>query len=301
MHKFFRAIGFSEPLKILDRYNLIDDVLQKAQHRAFITDEEDSDVMLAELRLDLGEGYGICAAGIFGEDDEFMCEDLYPYLTGSGTSSVEEVSIEEKKVGDSFAGLVDDLNVGSTVIFHLLNGIEFLKSGWRMVDPIPGSSVTLYALCIEGTVMLPILKTDEERKEIRRRSRQRRKLMIKAREGDENAMQDLSMQDMDLYASVADKLQFDDVYTLVDSYFMPTGAECDLYSVMGEIVRCRETTNPMTMEKVWVLTVSTNDLRFDVCVNQMDLFGEPMHGRRFKGLIWMQGVLGLPQGDKDRF
>ena len=28
---------------------------------------------------------------------------------------------------------------------------------------------------------------------------------------------------------------------------------------------------------------------FDVCINSEDLMGEPAVGRRFKGVIWMQG------------
>lgn len=281
-------------MKIIDRYNLIDDVLSKAQSRSFITSEEDEEYMMAELRYDLGEGYGICASGIISEDEEFLCEALYPFYLGSGVSSIEEVSVEEKIEGNVYAGVIDDLNVGTTLIFHLLNSVEFLKSGCRQVDPIPGSTAILSALSVEGTVMLPIQKTEQERQEIRNRSRQRKKLMGKARSGDENAMQDLSVQDMEIYASVMDKLQYDDVYTLVDSYFMPTGAECDLYSVMGEIVQCRMTQNPITLEKVWLLTISCNELRFDVCINQLDLFGDPAPGRRFKGIIWMQGILQLP-------
>ena len=60
MHKYFRAIGFSEPMKTRDTYNLIDDVLEKAEHRAYITDPADEDSMLTELRMDYGNGYGIC-------------------------------------------------------------------------------------------------------------------------------------------------------------------------------------------------------------------------------------------------
>lgn len=32
-----------------------------------------------------------------------------------------------------------------------------------------------------------------------------------------------------------------------------------------------------------------NDIHLDVCVNQESLFGEPEVGRRFKGIVWLQG------------
>ena len=37
------------------------------------------------------------------------------------------------------------------------------------------------------------------------------------------------------------------------------------------------------------MTLCCNDLYFDVCINAADLIGEPQTGRRFKGVIWMQG------------
>ena len=37
------------------------------------------------------------------------------------------------------------------------------------------------------------------------------------------------------------------------------------------------------------MTVESNDLTFDVCINRKDLLGEPEVGRRFKGTVWMQG------------
>ena len=34
-----------------------------------------------------------------------------------------------------------------------------------------------------------------------------------------------------------------------------------------------------------------NDMQFDVCINKNDMLGEPKIGRRFKGIIWLQGQL----------
>ena len=96
MHKYFRAIGFSVPFKAHDAYNLIEDVLDKAEDRFYITDPLDEDSMLAELRYDFGFGYGICAIGVFDEDNEFNCEALFPYFISESVSSLEPVSVEER-------------------------------------------------------------------------------------------------------------------------------------------------------------------------------------------------------------
>ena len=101
--------------------------------------------------------------------------------------------------------------------------------------------------------MLPILKTEEEIEDSREKDLARRNLMNMARSGDEDAMKNLTMQDMDMYAVIMDKLQEDDIYTIVDSTFMPTGVECDLYSVLGEIEKCVKTRNSISGEEVWIL------------------------------------------------
>jgi hypothetical protein len=50
----------------------------------------------------------------------------------------------------------------------------------------------------------------------------------------------------------------------------------------------------MTGEEIYVMRLNCNDLQFDVCINRQDLFGEPKIGRRFKGVIWMQGFINYP-------
>jgi len=52
----------------------------------------------------------------------------------------------------------------------------------------------------------------------------------------------------------------------------------------------------MTSEEVYQMTVSCNDLVFNICINEKDLYGEPLAGRRFKGSIWMQGYINFPEG-----
>ena len=85
------------------------------------------------------------------------------------------------------------------------------------------------------------------------------------------------------------------MFSLVDTYFMPYGVECDQYSILGEITDCQMITNTLTGEKVYQMTVYCNELSFDLCINAEDLFGEPQVGRRFKGTIWLQGFINFPE------
>lgn len=72
---------------------------------------------------------------------------------------------------------------------------------------------------------------------------------------------------------------------------MPYGIECDQYNVMGEITECVQTTNSRTGERLYQLSLLCNDIAFDVCINEKDLMGVPEVGRRFKGVIWLQGKI----------
>ena len=100
---------------------------------------------------------------------------------------------------------------------------------------------------------------------------------------------------MDLYTTISKKIRKQDVYSLVDTYFMPYGVECDHYSVLGEVVSTRLVENKFTGESVYIMRINCNDLEFDVCINKEDLLGEPAVGRRFKGNIWMQGHINYPE------
>ena len=96
---------------------------------------------------------------------------------------------------------------------------------------------------------------------------------------------------MDSYAMVTGRLGREDVYSIVDTSFMPQGVECDIYQIVGNIVEASEVENLLTGEAVYDLTISCNDMVFHVAVNALDIEGEPKQGRRFKGRIWMQGRL----------
>ena len=86
----------------------------------------------------------------------------------------------------------------------------------------------------------------------------------------------------------------EDVFTLVDTYFMPYGAECDLYSILGEILLIENLTNSLTGDELVKLTLVCNEIILDICINKQDLYGEPAIGRRFKGIIWLQGNINYP-------
>lgn len=293
MHKYMRAIGFS---KLDDRrmqQKLITDVIINPTRRNY-TSKADDNALLAEFDKEFAPGMGIAVCGEFDEDDNFTYDYYYPYLTGSDISSVEDITVERHAEKESYAGVCDDLKVGVSLIFYLQNIVEYVKAMHTGALPIRGTTLSLSGLSIKGTVLFPIAKNEDDIIRSRNASRKREKLLAAARGGDEEAIENLTIDDMDMYTALSKKIREDDVFTLVDSYFMPYGVECDHYSILGEIIACEKIVNNLTLEEIVKMRVSTNDLNLDICINRKDLFGEPLVGRRFKGIIWLQGAINYP-------
>ena len=292
MHTFMRAIGFSKYTDRKKVKELIRDIVKKSDERGYTLNEDG--IMLGEFCKNFAEDIGIAVCGEFDDEDKFVYEYYYPYLRGTGITSMEDLTVERHAARESYAGVCDDMKLGMTMIFYLQNMIPYVnaKVGDRL--PIKGTTLTVAGLSTSGTIMMPIKKDPFLVSQVKKESLNRSKLIVAARKGDEDAIEKLTLEDMDMYTTISKKIQKEDVYSIVDTYFMPYGVECDHYSVLGEIMAVQERVNSLTGEEIYLLTILCNELTFDVAINKIDLFGEPQVGRRFKGFIWLQGKINFP-------
>ena len=293
MHKYLRAIGFSELKTRKDFEQLIEYIITNADSKTYV--EKDALCVLTEYRKLFGDNMGIIVNGEYDADNKFYFNYAFPYLYGDGITSEEDITIERHAEKESYAGVCDDIKVGVILIFYLLNCISYMRAEKAGLLPLKGTTLTLSALSCEGMIMMPIVKNESDKERIKKVSNNRNKLIAAARNGDEEAIESLTLEDMDTYTVISRKIHKEDVFSLVDSYFMPYGVESDKYSILGEILDCKSVTNIYTMEEVYQLTIDCNELIFNICINKKDLLGEPMAGRRFKGNIWLQGMVNFPE------
>ena len=211
------------------------------------------------------------------DGEEFEMEYYFPYLKGSGITSYEDIIVEKRMDRDMYLGVCEDVRVGISLIFHLINGMEYRQVKNSGGVSKKSTSLTLSAMALSGSILLPIKKNDYQLQSQQEEARNRMLL--------------LSAEDMDTYSKVSKKLMTNDVYTIVDTYFMPYGAECDQYSILGEILKIRSCRNERTGTELYVFTMDVNELQFDVCVPRNSIFGVPEVGRRFKANIWLQGII----------
>ncbi len=294
MHKYLRAIGFGQIKNRKQLQLLITDCIRTAKQRDYISLSEQEDFIFMECCKEFCEGMGIAVRGEFDENNNYIYDYYFPYLRGNYVSSEEDVSIERHAEKESYAGICDDLRIGVSLIFYFQNVISYLRYKERKQLPVKGTTLNLSALSCQGTVIMPIIKNEKEMKKVKQVSRNRSHLIAAARKGDEEAIENLTLEDMDTYTAISKKIRKEDVFSIVDTYFMPYGVECDQYSILGEIVESQKLQNHVTGEYVYHLTINCNELLFDLCINAEDLLGEPEVGRRFKGIIWMQGYINFP-------
>lgn len=288
MHKFLRAVGFSMYRKDRDIDNLLKNFTSDPSQVKRIQIDEDTN--LCEIREELAPDMGIAILGRMDQDGVFQKEYYYPYLLSHEMSSTAECSIQRHVEKETYGGLLDEYRVGISLIFYINNSFECRE---RILDQhaMDVESVNLSGLAIGGKILLPIQKTEKQREKSKVAAKDRNSLLEAAKNGDEDAMETLTIEDIDMYSQISRRIMKEDIYTIIDSCFMPCGIECDQYSVIGEITEIAVKTNKITEEEVYDFTLDCNDMTFHVAIAKKDLTGQPEVGRRFKGQVWMQGVV----------
>lgn len=287
MHQYLRAVGFSSLETKKQIRELMNDVIIDPNRKDYI--ETGNDSILVEYSKNYCPSCGITLRGEFDETNNLTLDFYYPFAVGEKISTTENISIERHAATDSYAGLTEDYRVGVTLIFYIQNCIELMKIKSEEEMEKLKTATCFSALSLGGTIMLPIKKDPRQKEKLMKASADRNKRIMAAKNGDEEAIEQLTLEDIDTYSAVSKRILTDDVFTLVDSYLMPYGVECDKYSILAEIDDFRLETNSLSGEEVYVLNLSCNSLPITLCINKKDLLGEPLVGRRFRGNIWMMG------------
>ncbi|MDD3173577.1 MAG: DUF3881 family protein [Herbinix sp.] len=297
MHSYLRAIGFSNINNRMDLNLLLDNIIEhQAKVRSIQIGETGS---LSEISMEYGEGMGITLRGEMDQNNKFHMEHYFPCLYGQYVSTREEVGINKRVDAEAYTGMCDDFRLGVSLIFYLQNVIDFLEKKKQNMPMSTSFPITLAALSLEGRILLPIEMDEVQVRNISAETKYRNNLIAEAKKGNQDAIDSLTIDDIDTYAMVSRRAKKEDVYSIVDTSFIPFGSESDNYSVIATITDSNLIMNANTKEEVYDLQLVCNDLNFRLCINKQDLLGEPMVGRRFKGNIWMQGSIAFCEQVKD--
>ena len=287
MHQYLKAIGFENIQTRKDLKKLLKEVEENFTHQTIVSYRPGED--FCEFQKEFGQDVGITLCGELDDKEHFEAAYYFPYFEGSGVTTYAEIDVQRKIEKEQYVGLCEDSKIGISLIFTLQNGVEYMREKQAGLAKDMQTSVTFSGLAQGGMILLPVNKNEQQILNEKRASDTRKELMNAARKGDQAAIETLTFDDMDLYSKVSKRLANEDVFSIVDTYFMPFGAECDMYSIMGEILEYRPTRNEITREDICIMKLDVNGLLFDVCVPKREVMGEPAVGRRFKGNVWLQG------------
>lgn len=289
MHKYLQAIGFGKLQNKKELKEILKQVEESFTHQIIVSYSTFTD--FCELQKEYGQNMGITICGELDEEDRFDADYYFPYFEGSGISTLTDVIVERRIDKNQYIGICEDPKVGISLIFCVQNGVEYMKEKQLGFLSGENTSITFSGLALSGTILLPVRKSEEQIKNQMEELSNRKNLISAARSGNQVAMETLTLDDIDTYSKVSRRLINEDVFSIVDTYFMPYGVECDLYSIMGEILAIRERENYLTKEKVYQMKLNVNELELDICVPKKKVLGEPEIGRRFKATIWLQGYI----------
>lgn len=289
MHQYLKAIGFNNLKTKKDIKELLNQVETTFTHQTIVSYQNWADY--CEFQKEYGQNVGITLCGELDEFENFDADYYFPYFEGSGVTTYSDVIVEKRIEKEEYVGICEDPKVGISLIFHLQNGIEYMRERQLGFATELAVSVTFSGLALSGKILFPVKKSEDQVKNEKEAADNRKLLLNAARSGDQTAIETLTLDDIDTYSKVSRRLIHEDIFTIVDTYFMPYGVECDLYSIMGEILAVRKRENTLTKEPLYQMKLDVNELQFDVCVPAKEVMGEPEIGRRFKGTIWLQGYI----------
>ncbi|WMJ85401.1 DUF3881 family protein [Anaerocolumna sp. MB42-C2] len=285
MHSYLRAIGFSEVTDRIELEKLLGIIIdQPTEKKVFnMTNEK----VFTEITKLFSKQMGITLRGEIDANGKFYMEHYFPFYKSQYMSTKEETSIIKRVDAEAYTGMCDDVRLGVSLIFYLQNVVDYLIDGKNKTDrPFP---IFLSALSISGKIILPMELDEKLAKNNSADVQYRRQLIAEAKKGNQEAIDSLTIDDIDMYAMISRRAKVEDIYTIVETTFTPYGSESDNYTVLGTITDMDALINEITGEEIYSLMISCNDVIFQVAINKKDLLGEPVVGRRFKGNIWLQG------------
>lgn len=295
MHSYLRAIGFSTCHSRRQLENIYHTVLSSPNRKTITT--VNVDTSLFQMEKDFTDNridrMGLSLIGECDLTGNVSVEHYYPYLKGDTTLTFESITLEKQTDKESYAGVCEDSRLGMTLIFYVINIADYAKSKWFNYANRKITRVKFSGLSTEGTIILGISRTKAQRNYENLLRANRDHLLLAANEGDQDAMENLALDEVETFSQICTRVKNEDILSIVDTSFMPCGVECDHYAIVGNITAVHTITNSYSGEEIYNLSLEVNGMNLNVGINSLDLQGEPAVGRRFRGEIWLQGIIQL--------
>lgn len=287
MHTFLRAVGFSN-YKSRKQLEKVYRAILNSPSRKIVTSIS-VDTSLIQFEKDFGDSIGLCLIGEYDINSSLSIEHCFPYVKADLYMHFDRIFMDKKTDSESYMAACDDYYLDEPVVFYLQNIADYAKSKWFNYSNRDFTEVKFSALSVKGTVILGV--SNEIRQPsfgsiIKNINRNQAK---NPETEDVETLETLALNQIENASLITNRILTEDLLTIVDTSLIPTGFEFDHYMIVGTIVKVETVINRLTNEQLYKLLVEANDFLISVCINSIDLQGEPKEGRRFRGEIWLQG------------
>ncbi len=106
--------------------------------------------------------------------------------------------------------------------FYMENSMEY-RIRLAAKQPVKPAGAALTGFSVQGRILLPIQKTQQQAEDSKQAAKVRSSLLEAAKHGDEDAIETLTIEDIDMYSMVSRRIVHEDVYSIIETCFMPAG------------------------------------------------------------------------------
>ena len=295
MNNYLKAAGYSEYNTEGIIYRFIRNSVIKPEYLTTQFDLGDG-TTLTEYRMPANAYIGICAAVLKSSGEFEEIQYYYPYFNSPEVSTAANCIIESHTMSELYSGSIDDYNIGLSLIFFLSNPINYrLRKLYDGASEFQGTALAAFAN--EATVLLPVVPQADPLDPLAGMDVSSifdaDEPILSSEDDETELIDDYIESSLDMYDQINERIESEDLYSLVEQSFIPCGVECDQYSVIGEITDYIEQANALTDERLALIKLSCNNVEFWLCMRKEDILGEPQKGRRLKCRIWLTGTVNV--------
>ena len=226
---------------------------------------------------------GLNLRGTLDINEEFTVSNYFPMALSDVSIEVSNLQVITGKNNDDVYAVCEEEETGNEFFFSLQNYLEYMSCDEANLK----YSMQLVGLADTGTIVLPIVKEDEEILEEEEQAY--KELVTRSRYGDKEADELILQNLIETSQMIQDRLQYEDFLSIVRTYFVPQNEERAEYFILGDIIRCEKIQNKLTEEYVWRLTLEVTGTYMQVFIGEKTVVGLPMVGMRYIGTCWLQG------------
>ena len=294
MDIYFKAIGFSDIQSKGDLKLLLKDIISHPTQKHM--SNYGGDIIKVEYFREYSEEFGVLVRGELNDKEELAVYAMIPYKVGKLLTDTQEIEIEKVDEKDIYFGYCEEIKQGTPITFYLQNVVDYLNVEEQ--EDVYINGVRLVALCSEGSVILPISKSDDDLKDEEEETKWKEDLIEQARSGNEEAMDILEEEAFEMARFINNRLKNEDLLSILEGFFFPEEEREDIYSILGNILAFKKTVNEATHENVYIIQIECMNSKLEVMINEKDLMGIPTRGMRFKGRCWLQGFIDFAKPTK---